>query len=361
MHHPIRVLVVDDSPFMRRAITRMISSDAEFEVVGYGANGQEALDRVAELAPDVVTLDIEMPVMDGLTALRQLHGQTHVPVIMMSTLTQAGAHATFEALEAGAFDFVPKPQDSMLDVFGVAQELRAKLKAAASGSTPSRQQPAGPSAITPVAHRAAAGDLGLAVDLVAVGISTGGPRALQTMMARMPADFPVGMIIVQHMPPGFTRPLAQRLNDLSPMTVREAEAGDIVSPGVALIAPAGMHLVLKHSPAGNRVELLDDVGTRTWHKPSVDVTMASVALACGAHALGLIMTGMGNDGTSGAKAMKDAGATIWAQDEATSVVYGMPRSVAEAGIVDRVLGLDSIPLELARVRRHGGLSPAASR
>lgn len=349
MASAIRVLVVDDSPFMRRAITRMLTSDPGIEIAGQASNGQEALDLIAQLKPDVVTLDIEMPVMDGLTALKRIMTEAPVPVIMMSTLTQTGSSATLQALELGAFDFVPKPESSMLDVFTVQHELTSKIKEA---GRPRRRTPVAAAPI-PAAPPIRLGNAhpNLPIDVVAIGISTGGPPALQTLLPQLPADFPVPILVVQHMPPGFTRSLAERLDKLSGVHVKEAEQGEKLQRCTVYIAPAGWHLTVKADGHGGIVHLIDSSDSKTWHKPSVDVMMASVAMVYGPRALGLIMTGMGNDGTAGAGAMKRTGAAIWAQDEETSVVYGMPRAVFESGVVDKVLPLPQIAPELTKLFR----------
>ena len=349
MASPIRVLVVDDSPFMRRAITRMITAEPGIEIIGQASNGAEALEQIAQLRPDVVTMDIEMPIMDGLTALKRIMTERPLPVIMMSTLTQTGSSATLQALELGAFDFVPKPETSMLDVFTVQHELTSKIKEA---SRPRRTGPLPPLPV-PAAPPARIGDhrLSQGIDLVAIGISTGGPPALQALLPQLPADLPVPVLVVQHMPPGFTRSLAERLDKLSSVRVKEAEQGEKLEAGTVYIAPAGWHLTLKTDSRGAFVQLIDSSDSKTWHKPSVDVMMASVAMSYGPRALGLIMTGLGNDGTAGAGAMKRAGAPIWAQDEETCVVYGMPRAVFESGVVDKVLPLPRIATELTRLFR----------
>ncbi len=349
MSNPVKVLVVDDSPFMRRAITRMIASDPGIKIVGHATNGLDAISMIAELRPDVVTMDIEMPVMDGLSALKRIMAERPVPIIMMSTLTQAGSSSALQALELGAFDFVPKPESSMLDVFNVQHELVAKIKEA---SRPRRTGPLPPLPLPTTPPPAiGAPRLNQTIDLIAIGISTGGPPALQAVLPQLPADFPVPILVVQHMPPGFTKSLADRLDKLSAIRVKEAEQGEKLEAGSVYIAPAGWHLTLKSDTRGSFVHLIDSSDSKTWHKPSVDVLMASVAQTHGARALGLIMTGMGNDGTAGAGAMKRCGSTIWAQDEETCVVYGMPRAVFETGVVDKVLPLSRIAAELARIFR----------
>jgi len=355
MADSIKVLVVDDSPFMRRAIARMITSEPGIDIVGQATNGAEALSLIAELRPDVVTMDIEMPVMDGLTALKRIMAERPLPVIMMSTLTQTGSSATLQALELGAFDFVPKPESSMLDVFTVQHELTSKIKEASRPRRKAAALPAsGPvstSATSTVPAAPADPRPASRIELVAIGISTGGPPALQAVLPQLPADFPAPVLVVQHMPPGFTRSLAERLDRLCGVKVKEAEQGEYLLPGTVYIAPAGWHLTLKTDSRGHFVQLIDSSDSKTWHKPSVDVMMASVAMTYGSRALGLIMTGMGNDGTAGAGAMKRVGAPIWAQDEESCVVYGMPRAVYESGVVDKVLALPRIASELARIVR----------
>lgn len=372
----IRVLIVDDSAFMRRAITRMLRPDAEIEIVGSVGDGAQALEAIKTLHPDVVTMDIEMPVMDGLTALKRIMETHPVPVIMMSTLTQNGATAALTALSLGAFDFVPKPESSAVDIFLVERELCEKVRAAATSrgarsrsvtlppppsTLPVHHVPpsvpaakvGSPAASPPISvHVATAPAIprrnrtGLP-EIVGIGISTGGPPALQALFEGLPRDFPIGIVVVQHMPPGFTKPLAERLNRLSPLTIREAEDGDAVLPRQALIAPAGTHLLVRREGSSLVCRLMDSSATKTWHKPSVDVMFASIAQAAGSNALALIMTGMGNDGTAGAGAIKSRGGEIWAQDEGTSVVYGMPRAVFESGVVDRVLPLPTIASALS--------------
>jgi two-component system chemotaxis response regulator CheB len=353
MSDAIRVLVVDDSAFMRRAIARMLTAEPGIEVVGSVADGQQALEAVKTLRPDVVTLDIEMPVMDGLTTLKRLMAETPLPVIMMSTLTQNGATATVTALSSGAFDFVPKPEGSMIDVFGVEQDLRAKVRAAAGRRRPAVAiAPVPPARVMPP-EPVRPGTLPRLErpDLIAIGISTGGPPALQVLLEALPADFPIGIVIVQHMPPGFTRPLAERLDRHCPIEVRESAEGMAIRAGRAVIAAAGQHLTVRRNGTGYECRQLDASGSPSWHKPSVDVLFASVAQEVGAKALAVVMTGMGSDGTAGAAALKARGAAVWAQDEGSSVVYGMPRAVAEAGWVDRVLALSEISLALKQVVR----------
>lgn len=339
----IKVLVVDDSAFMRYLITKQLTSDAAIEVVGAARDGIDALEKITELKPDVVTMDLEMPRMDGLTALERIMGENPVPVILLSTLTQEGAAVTIRGLELGAVDFVTKPsavQAATAD--STWQQLLAKIRAAAElnprqlrlrlGSRrPLTAVSAPPSLPGPVRSRRPS-------RVVVIGTSTGGPRALFEVVPRLPGDLPAGVLIVQHMPPGFTRSLAGRLNDVSQLEVREAVEGDILGTGVALLAPGDFHMVVRQ---GGRVTLEK---TPPIHgvRPAVDITMQSTAAVYGAATIGVILTGMGIDGTNGAIAVRKAGGYVMSEDEATCVVYGMPRSVREAGAADKVVRLEAV-------------------
>lgn len=336
MAGPIRVLVVDDSAFMRKIVTDLLQSDPELQVVGTGRDGLEGVEKAVELQPDVVTMDVEMPRLDGLSALRQIMARTPRPVIMLSSLTQQGADATIRALALGAVDFVSKPSGSIsLDLHKVRDELVQKVKAAsravvrrslAAGLAPlSPVQPARPAAAPPAAG-------GVLTRLVVVASSTGGPGALHRLLGPLPADLRAGLLIVQHMPAGFTRSLAGHLDQSSGLTVREAQAGDQPVDGLALVAPGGSHMLL--GPDG-RVQL-GDGPPRHGVRPAADVTLESIPAHLVRRSLILVLTGMGMDGARGAKHLKDAGAEVWAQDEGSSVVFGMPRAVAELGVVDRV-------------------------
>ncbi len=333
MERAIRVLVVDDSAFMRYTITKYLTADPEIEVVGQARDGLDALEKVATLRPDVVTLDVEMPRMDGLTALRRIMREHPVPVVMLSSLTQRGAYTTIQALMRGAVDFVPKPTTGV-DIGTVADELIAKVKVAA------RSRLADASAGEPVSSGAKGGvrPFHRGDPLVVIGASTGGPRALQQVLSKLPGDFPAAVAIVQHMPPGFTQSLAQRLNECSSLTVQEAADGDRLAQGLALLAPGDFHLRFRDA---HRVAL--DHGPRRNHvRPAVDVTMESAAEHHGAAVIGVVLTGMGSDGREGARRIKAAGGRVIAEDESTSVVYGMPRSVVEAGLADEVVPLPEI-------------------
>lgn len=338
---PIRVLVVDDSAFMRKVIANLLESDPGFKVVGTASNGVEALQRVEALAPDVVTLDVEMPKMDGLTALKEMVGRHRARVVMVSSLTQEGAETTIRALAAGAVDFVPKPSGSVsLDMHRVGDDLRRKVKAAAQARVrvPSRVGPPPADPPAPGSHeRPASGNRSRRV--VVIGCSTGGPGALHEVIPRLPGDLGAAVLIVQHMPPGFTRSLAQRLDELSAIRVREAQPGDLLTDNTAFVAPGGYHMTVD----GEGRIALDQEPPLHGVRPAVDRTLVSVAQRYGRAALGVIMTGMGYDGAKGIAELKRTGGRAIAEAESTCVVYGMPRVVVEMGHADRVAPLAEIP------------------
>ncbi len=340
---PIRVLVVDDSAFMRTALSRMITSEAGLEVAGTACNGSEALEKIASLNPDVVTLDVEMPGLNGLQTLRYIMRRYPRPVIMVSAVTERDADNTFDALASGAFDYVPKHlAPTSLDIFHIRQDLLAKIRAAAqSRMSPSagivvKKPPQSCSSGTP--DRAFASTAAI----VALGISTGGPKALQEILPLFPHDLPVPILIVQHMPPGFTAPFAQRMNNLCSVAVREATHGESIQPGVVYFAPSGKHMSVERVSASRTVICLGTEPAEYLHIPSVDVLMNSVAAAFKELALGIIMTGMGSDGAAGMQSIHRQGGLTIGQDEATCTVYGMPRACAELGILHRVVPLSRI-------------------
>lgn len=349
----IRVLVVDDSAFMRTALSRMISSEAGFEVVATASSGIDALEKIPSLDPDVVTLDVEMPGLDGLATLRRIMHQFPRPVIMVSAVTEKDAEITFNALSAGAFDYVPKQLAAgTLDILHIRSDLLAKIRAAAI----SRRQPADTSLRKPPqsARPARQRDLlSITPAIVALGVSTGGPKALQEILPRLPRDFPVPILIVQHMPAGFTGPFAQRLNSLCSITVREATNRELIQRATAYIAPSGRHMRVERRLGDSQLIIsLDPQPERALHIPSADVLMESVARLYGNRALGVIMTGMGSDGAEGMKAIFNAGGLTIGQDEATCTVYGMPRVCAELGILSRLVPLTQIPGQLLQATRR---------
>jgi two-component system, chemotaxis family, protein-glutamate methylesterase/glutaminase len=331
----IRVLVVDDSAFMRRVVGDAIASQPDMQLAGAARNGLDALLKVERLQPDVVTLDIEMPEMDGLTALRHLMARYPRPVVMLSTMTQAGAATTLRALSIGAVDFVAKPSGAIaLDFRQVRDELLHKVRVAACAQVrQATREPRLPSGPPRPAPRRDGFD-----QVVVIGSSTGGPRALGRLVPELPADGRTAYVIVQHMPAAFTRSLAERLDASSQLVVHEAAAGARLQAGTALVAPGDYHLRLTSS---GMVEL--DQSPRVHGvRPSVDVALQSAAERCGSRTVAVVLTGMGQDGAVGAAAVRRAGGCVIAEDESTCVVWGMPRAVVERGLADRVVALDGM-------------------
>jgi two-component system, chemotaxis family, protein-glutamate methylesterase/glutaminase len=360
----VRVLVVDDSGFFRRRVVAILDADPGIEVIGQAANGREAVVEALKLKPDVITMDIEMPVMDGITAVRHIMARHPVPVLMFSSLTHEGAQATLDALDAGAADFLPKRFE---DIAGDREEalrvLRRRVRTLglrhargrsvgtpvaartprASAPAPARAAPAPSSPVRmprPPAFRLQD------FRIVLIGTSTGGPVALQKVLTVLPADFPLPLLLVQHMPASFTPAFAQRLDALCAIRVKEAADGDGLEPGLALLAPGGRQMVLESRAGKARVRVVDSDPDQHY-RPCVDVSFQSVAPVFGRQALAIIMTGMGADGREGVRLLKDKGAQVWTQDEASCVVFGMPAAVAEAGLSDRVLPVDEIGTLLA--------------
>lgn len=340
----IRVLVVDDSAYVRKVVTQMLSRSPFIEVVGTAHDGKEALELVERLRPDVVTLDLIMPNMDGVAFLKEQMARRPLPVVVVSIASESGELA-LQALDAGAIDFIQKPTALATErIFEISNELIEKVKAAAS--VPVSRLPmalAGPEAIPavelpPAPVRPKAG----AIDAVVIGISTGGPQALKLVIPQLPADFPAAIAMVLHMPVGYTELYAQRLNELSRLKVVEAREGEAMAPGKALLAPAGRHLTLRREADGTVVAHLDARPFDTLHRPSVDVLFKSAAEVYGPRLLGIVMTGMGMDGKEGAAWIKARGGLIFTEAEETCVVYGMPRAVKEAGLSDRTVPLYSM-------------------
>jgi two-component system chemotaxis response regulator CheB len=331
----IRVLVVDDSAFVRRAVERMLGGTEDIEVVGTAADGEEGLRKARELRPDVVTLDIKMPRLGGLETLERLMAEQPVPVLLMSTLTQEGAEITLRGLELGAMDFVDKSSVQPMSMLSLAEELVAKIRALGGARMRVRPHAAPPRPAAP----------GVPAEVVVIAASTGGPTALQELVAGLPAGFPAAVLVVQHIPRGFTKSLSERLDARSAVPVREARDGDPVAPGTVLVAPAGIHARLVRR-GGAVVVSLDEEPRDSLHRPAADVLMASAAEVYGARALGVVLTGMGSDGTEGLRAIRRAGGTTLAESEETAVIYGMPKAAVEAGVVDRSVPLDQMAGEI---------------
>lgn len=345
MREKIRVLVVDDSSFMTNVVSRKLSSAPEIEVVGVAHDGVQAIEKVRNLKPSVVTMDVVMPGMDGLEALEQIMAECPTPVIMLSALTHEGAEATIKALELGAIDFFLKASavSPARDESGT-RALIDKVKMAANvplstTKTPVRSGSARQRRVSTSKYRRARLD-----KVVVIGCSTGGPRSLMQVIPAIPKDIPAQILVVQHMPPGFTKSLAERLDQSSQLEVREAEAGDIIAPGQVLIAPGGYHMTVD---TRKRIGLNQEPAV--WGvRPCIDITMETVADVFGPHSLGVVLTGMGYDGTRGAKLIRVAGGKVYVQDESTCTVYGMPMSVVHAGHADKVVPLHQIASEITK-------------
>ncbi|MBJ6919531.1 protein-glutamate methylesterase/protein-glutamine glutaminase [Vibrio cholerae] len=364
----IKVLVVDDSSFFRRRVSEIINSESRLEVIDVAVNGKEAVEKAVRLKPDVITMDIEMPVMDGISAVREIMANNPVPILMFSSLTHDGAKATLDALDAGALDFLPKKfediarnrdeavtllQQRVLSIASKKMFLRrpaaprpAPTASIAASSSLSQERAAAtsplgnrPSTAVSAATRFKAS--GKKYQLTAIGTSTGGPVALQKILTKLPVNYPHPIVLIQHMPATFTAAFASRLNSLCKIEVKEAEDGDMLRPGVAYLAPGGKQMMLDGRPGAARLRIIDG-GDRMNYKPCVDVTFGSAAKIFGDKVLSMILTGMGADGREGARMLKQAGATIWAQDEESCVVYGMPQAVAKAGISTEDLPLERI-------------------
>jgi two-component system, chemotaxis family, protein-glutamate methylesterase/glutaminase len=357
----INVVVIDDSAFMRKSISMMLESDPGIKVVAIARDGKEGIEKIKQFRPDIVTMDIEMPVMDGLTALGIIMKEIPLPVLMISSLTSEGAKATVDALSLGAVDFIPKELSYVsLDIAKIRDELVSKVKQIVqsrsmmfrlqrikSASTNMNQ----PKAPAPRPGSATLPDKDLKA--VVLGISTGGPFALLQTIPKLPGKFPVGIAIVQHMPPRFTKSMAERLNSLSNIEVKEAEEGDMMAPGLALVAPGGRHMTFVKSMGGVRVRISDEPQGTLYH-PCADVMMKSAVEVYNAPLLGLIMTGMGKDGLEGLKEIKNKGGFVIAQDEASCVVYGMPKAAVDEGVADMVQPLDEIPALLSKIFKVNG-------
>ncbi|WP_434572655.1 protein-glutamate methylesterase/protein-glutamine glutaminase [Pseudomonas sp. Z3-8] len=367
----VKVLVVDDSGFFRRRVSEILSADTSIQVVGTATNGKEAIDQALALKPDVITMDYEMPMMDGITAVRHIMQRCPTPVLMFSSLTHEGARVTLDALDAGAVDFLPKNFEDISrnpdkvrqllceKVHSISRSNRrvsaysapapapvvAPTSAPASSSSsssfnpaPVRSAPAPAPARSAPASAASPAPKRKAYKLVAIGTSTGGPVALQRVLTQLPANFPAPIVLIQHMPAAFTKAFAERLDKLCRISVKEAEDGDILRPGLALLAPGGKQMMIDGRGA---VKILPG-DERLNYKPCVDITFGSAAKSYGDKVLAVVLTGMGADGREGARLLKQGGSAIWAQDEASCVIYGMPMAIVKADLADAVYSLDDI-------------------
>ena len=381
----VSVLVVDDSGFFRKRLTEILTSSGQIKVVGAATNGREGVELAEKLRPDVITMDYEMPVMDGISAVREIMRKHPIPVLMFSSLTYEGARVTLDALEAGAVDFLPKNfeeiarDNSQLQKILIERILDvARSRPGNRSPAPSRAEPSAPASRAPEpagrprpepaprqrpdtrAPAASAGSPGETeaprrhgrrgpakhYAVVGIGTSTGGPVALQRVLTVLPATFPAPIVLVQHMPASFTPAFAERLNKLCRIEVRQAEDGDVLRPGLALLAPGGKQMMVENRGGQPRIRILPG-DERLNYKPCVDVTFGSLARSFPGKTLGVILTGMGSDGKEGCRMMKQSGSDIWSQDEKSSVIYGMPMAVAKAGLTDGVLSLDEIGPRLA--------------
>ncbi|MDZ3993158.1 chemotaxis response regulator protein-glutamate methylesterase [Pseudomonas sp. Teo4] len=365
----VKVLVVDDSGFFRRRVSEILSADPTIQVVGTATNGREAIDQALALKPDVITMDYEMPMMDGITAVRHIMQRCPTPVLMFSSLTHEGARVTLDALDAGAVDYLPKNfEDISRNPDKVKQLLCEKVHTisrsnrrfgsyaspapvaapapvasshapASSFASPAPARAAAPArpAAAPVAHHSPAPKR-KPYKLVAIGTSTGGPVALQRVLTQLPASFPAPIVLIQHMPAAFTKAFAERLDKLCKISVKEAEDGDVLRPGLALLAPGGKQMMID---GRGTVKILPG-DERLNYKPCVDITFGSAAKSYGDKVLSVVLTGMGADGREGARLLKQGGSTVWAQDEASCVIYGMPMAIVKANLADAVYSLDEI-------------------
>ena len=363
----VKVLVVDDSGFFRRRVSEILSADPTIQVIGTATNGKEAIDQALLLKPDVITMDYEMPLMDGITAVRHIMQRCPTPVLMFSSLTHEGARVTLDALDAGAVDFLPKNfEDISRNPDKVKQMLCEKVhsisrsnrrlssySAPAPAPTPAPvSRPAlgglaapAPARTPPIASRAAPAPVPhspapkrKSYKLLAIGTSTGGPVALQRVLTQLPGNFPAPIVLVQHMPAAFTKAFAERLDKLCRISVKEAEDGDTLRPGLALLAPGGKQMMID---GRGTVRILPG-DERLNYKPCVDITFGSAAKAYGDKVLAVVLTGMGADGREGARLLKQGGSQVWAQDEASCVIYGMPMAIVKAGLADSVYSLDDM-------------------
>lgn len=364
----IKVLVVDDSSFFRRRVSEIINADPRLEVIDVAVNGLDAVEKTKKLKPDVITMDVEMPVMNGIVAVKEIMASVPTPILMFSSLTHEGAKATFDALDAGAVDFLPKKFEDIslnrdeatqvlqqrvlhIGLRRIRRPIRTQSSIATSSLSSNRDRDSAPSSFRPVGSKLSSGVTSTFVNrfkasgkqyqLTAIGTSTGGPVALQRILTALPINYPTPIILVQHMPATFTAAFAARLNSLCQIEVKEAADGDRLQAGVAYLAPGGKQMVIEGGVSNAKLRIIDGPAEMSY-KPSVDISFASAAKVYSGNVLSMILTGMGADGREGSRLLKESGATCWAQDEESCVVYGMPQAVAKAGISTEDLPLDRI-------------------
>ena len=366
-----KVLVVDDSSFFRRRVSDILNKDPQLEVIDVAVNGQEAVEKAVLLKPDAITMDIEMPVLNGIEAVKQIMAKSPAAILMFSSLTHQGAKATIEALEAGAIDFLPKKFSEIAkttDEAGSLLRQRVIEIARKSGSTKrsvtrsvndrliapkelkgqTQSKSLTPSSVVIKEEKKLTRSSGKEYKILAIGTSTGGPVALQKILVGLDKNFPLPIVIVQHMPAAFTAAFASRLNSLCKISIKEAADGDVLKPGHAYLAPGGRQMLITGSENSAKIKILEDNSPKITFKPSVDISFGSVAKIFAGKVLGVILTGMGSDGKEGSRMLKAKGATIWSQDEESCVVYGMPQAIDKAGLSDLSLPLNSISQSLVK-------------
>ncbi|NQY62340.1 MAG: chemotaxis response regulator protein-glutamate methylesterase [Alteromonadaceae bacterium] len=373
-----KVLVVDDSSFFRRRVTDILNADPNLDVIDVAVDGKDAVEKAIKLKPDVITMDIEMPLLNGIEAVKQIMAKSPTAILMFSSLTHKGARATLDALEAGALDFLPKKFNEIAKttedagsllrqrVVQLAKGRRfttrrlVKTKPVVTTRTINRTRVLPKMAVVdrvkPVASTTDARvkrSSGKEYKLLAIGTSTGGPIALQKILSKLPKDFPLPIIMVQHMPAAFTQTFATRLDSLCKISVKEASDGDVLKPGCAYLAPGGKQMILDGTPSSSRLRILEDTSDRIAFKPSVDVSFGSAAKIYKGSVLAVILTGMGSDGREGSRMLKAKGSTIWAQDEESCVVYGMPQAVTKAGLSELSLSLETVADSVLTEIDHG--------
>ena len=377
---PYKVLVVDDSSFFRRRVTDIINKDPQLEVVDVAVNGQEAVDKAAAIKPDVITMDIEMPVLNGIDAVKKIMAQSPTAILMFSSLTHQGAKATLDALEAGALDFLPKKfSDIAKDseeagsllrqrVSQLARKrgfLRKPIESSQRATRPTRSATpplkvnlstdasTSPSKKDVVSSKGITKSSGKEYKLLAIGTSTGGPVALQKILTQFDQNFPLPIVMVQHMPAAFTSAFAKRLDSLCKVSVKEANDGDLLKPGCAYLAPGGRQMIISGTESAPKLKIIDDDSPKITFKPSVDISFGSAAKVFSGKVLAVILTGMGSDGKEGSRMLKAKGATIWSQDEQSCVVYGMPQAVDKAGLSQQSLSLDVMASSMCKEIGNG--------